>query len=61
MSKSINFKSTGAYKKYLAYGHMHGVFEATPGNQAVKIANKTHKVVHAKAGTMKHSHPTYKK
>ena len=27
---TMNFKSKGAYKKWLAYGHMSGEFERTP-------------------------------
>lgn len=41
-----NFKSPAAYKKWLAYGHMHGQFEKTPGNQPVKIQGEPHKVNH---------------
>ena len=41
----INFKSLGAYKKWLAYGHIHKVFS---GKKPVKIRGKTHKVKHAK-------------
>ncbi len=43
----MNFKNEGAYKKWLAYGHMHGDFEKTPGNQPVSIQGKPHKVMHA--------------
>lgn len=41
-----NFKSTAAYKKWLAYGQIHGVFKNTPGNTPVKIKGKTHRVKH---------------
>lgn len=44
----MNFHSQADYKKWLAYGHMHKVFENTPGNTPVKIQGKPHKVVHAK-------------
>lgn len=47
---SLNFKSKGAYKKWLAYGHIHGNFESTPGNQKVSIKGKSHKVRHAAYG-----------
>lgn len=44
--KAINFKSSGAYKRWLAFGHMHpGTFK---GKTPVKIAGKPHKVDHAK-------------
>lgn len=45
-----NFKSKAAYKKWLAYGHISGVFENTPGNQPVKIKGKAKKVNHGKGG-----------
>lgn len=49
MAKSaMNFKSKGAMKKWMAYGHMHKVFEKSPGNTPVKIKGKAHKVVHKK-------------
>lgn len=41
-----NFKSKEAYQKYLAYGHIHHVFEETPGNQNVTIRGKRHRVKH---------------
>lgn len=56
-----NFKNKGAYQKYLAYGHMHQVFENTPGNTPVKIMGKVHKVIHARMGLKSHNHPAYKK
>lgn len=43
-----NFKSRAAYGKWLAYGHMHGDFEKTPGNQKVKIQGQPVKVTHSK-------------
>jgi len=43
---NINFKSKGNYQKWLAYGHMHMLFEETPGNQPVTIRGKKHKVNH---------------
>lgn len=45
-----NFKSDDAYKKWLAYGHISGEFEKSPGNTPVKIKNKTKKVNHKKKG-----------
>ena len=43
----MNFKSKLAYKKWLAYGHMHVKdFGKTP--QKVSIAGKSHKVKHDK-------------
>ncbi len=41
-----NFKSKQGYMKWLAYGHMHKVFEKTPGDQIIKIHGKPHKVKH---------------
>jgi hypothetical protein len=42
----MNFSSQGAYKRWLAYGHIHGQFEKTPGVQPVSIRGKSHKVEH---------------
>jgi hypothetical protein len=42
----MNFKNKSGYSKWLAYGHMHNVFEETPGNQQITIAGKKHKVNH---------------
>ena len=45
--KSVNFKSKEAYKKWLAYGHMHVKgFGKTP--LKVKIKGKPHKVKHSR-------------
>lgn len=46
MKRPKNFKNASAYKKWLAYGHMHGEFEKSPGNTPVKIMGKKHKVQH---------------
>ena len=60
--KSLNFKSKAAYKKWLAYGHMHtktgklvkakkgrkNLFAATPGYAKILIKGKVHKVKHLK-------------
>ena len=46
--KAINFKSKKSYKKWLAYGHMHGHFEETPGHQKVKIRGRPHRVTHTR-------------
>jgi len=46
-----NFSSKEAYQKWLAYGHMHGDFENTPGNQKIEIRGKAHQVKHAQTGT----------
>lgn len=43
---TLHFKSKAGYKKYLAYGHIHKVFETTPGNQKIVIRGKPHKVKH---------------
>ena len=43
-----DFKSAGAYKKWLGYGHATGVFAKTPGHQKVSIKGKKKKVKHQK-------------
>jgi len=45
MAKTIKFKSTAGYHKWLAFGHMHNVMH---GKKRVKIAGKAHKVSHKK-------------
>lgn len=42
-----NFKTAKAYHKWLAFGHIHGVFARVPGVQIVKIRGKRHKVKHS--------------
>lgn len=46
MGKTIRFKDKESYRKWLAFGHRSGVFEATPGHQRVMIRGKKYKVVH---------------
>jgi hypothetical protein len=41
-----NFKSREAYRKWAAYGHIHKVFENTPGYQVIRINGKPHIVKH---------------
>lgn len=41
-----NFKNKKAYLNWLGYGHATKVFEKTPGNQKVTIANFPYKVKH---------------
>jgi hypothetical protein len=49
MPKSaMNFKNIGKYKKWLAYGHIHGSFKRSPGNTPVRIRGKARKVKHGK-------------
>jgi len=43
-----HFKTRKDYQKWLAFGHIKGVFEATPGTQKVYIGGKLHKVKHKK-------------
>jgi hypothetical protein len=49
---AMNFKSKGAYQKWLGYGHASGEFAKTPGNQKVSIQGKPHKVEHQYGGQM---------
>jgi len=48
-----NFGSKTGYKKWLAFGHIHKVFEKSPGNTPVKIKGKAKKVMHTSDGVMK--------
>jgi hypothetical protein len=49
---AMNFKSKGAYQKWLAYGHASGEFAKTPGNQKVSIKGKAKKVEHEMGGNL---------
>lgn len=49
---SMNFKSPGAYHKWLGYVHATGLAESTPGNQKVSIGGQPHKVQHQFGGHM---------
>jgi hypothetical protein len=49
---AMNFKSKGAYQKWLAYGHASGEFAKTPGNQPVSIKGKSHNVEHQYGGAL---------
>lgn len=46
MVSTRNFKSKKAYKRWLAFGHLSGEFERTPGHQKIKIRGKVHRVKH---------------
>ena len=45
--KRMNFRSKEAYRKWLAYGHIHGIFAKTPGHVKVFIRGRPHKVKHS--------------
>jgi hypothetical protein len=44
--KTVNFKSKAGYDRWLAYGHMHNVFNG-PG-ETIHIRGKLHRVKHEK-------------
>lgn len=45
--KTLHFKSGKGYKKWVAYGHIHGVMgNKTSGFPKVKIRGRAHKVKH---------------
>jgi hypothetical protein len=46
--KEMNFRSKEAYRKWLAYGHIHGVFKRTPGHVRVRIRGRPHRVKHSR-------------
>jgi len=43
---ALHFKSKEAYRKYKAYGYIHGIFSETkhPNDEYVYIAGKRHKI-----------------
>lgn len=41
-----NFKSIAAYKRWAAFGNIHGDFKRVPGNQKVTIRGKPYHVKH---------------
>jgi hypothetical protein len=43
---TLNFKSKAAYMRWLKWGHIHKVFERTPGSQRITIRGKKHTVKH---------------
>lgn len=49
-SGGLNFKSSDAYKKWLAFGHASGEFAKTPGHQKVSIGGEPKKVEHGMKG-----------
>jgi len=44
--KVMHFRSKEAYRKWLAYGHIHGEFKKAPGHVKVYIRGKPHAVKH---------------
>lgn len=53
---SLNFKSSGAYNKWLGYVHANKLAENTPGNQKVSIGGEPHKVKHNLGGRMQYAY-----
>lgn len=45
---TLHFKSKQGYKKWLAYGHIHGDFKRVVGSQKIVIAGHAHKVKHTR-------------
>jgi len=45
--KMKNFSSKAVYKKWLAFGHIHGQFKKKRGHQRIKIRRKLHRVKHS--------------
>ncbi len=46
MGGKLHFKTKAGYKKWLAYGHIHGDFAKVKGNKEIYIAGKKHTVDH---------------
>lgn len=44
--KPLHFKTKKGYRKWLAFGWIHGVFKRKPGHQKIVIRGKPHKVKH---------------
>lgn len=55
MSGTLHFQSKQAYRKYLAYGHIHGVFTERVRPKIV-IAGKVHHVEHCEICKQKNHH-----
>ena len=51
---SLNFKSSGAYNKWLGYVHANKLAENTPGHQKVSIGGEPHRVQHGYGGVMQY-------
>jgi hypothetical protein len=45
---TLHFKSGEGYRKWLAFGHIHKVFEKTAGHQKIVLRRKPHRVEHTK-------------
>lgn len=52
---SLNFKSSGAYNKWLGYVHANKLAENTPGHQKVSIGGEPHRVQHGYGGVMQYA------
>ncbi len=44
--KTMHFKSKAAYKRWAAYGNIHGVFKKSPGHTPIKIKGKSYRPKH---------------
>jgi hypothetical protein len=44
----MRFKDWESYRKWLAYGHIHGVFEKAPGHVEVFVGGKKHSPKHTR-------------
>lgn len=44
----MNFKNAKAYHDWLAYGHIHHVFDETHGEQEITIHGRHHRVKHSR-------------
>ena len=52
--RRMNFRSKEAYRKWLAYGHIHGLFRKAPGHVKVYIRGRPHKVKHVRYSSSRH-------
>lgn len=53
---SLNFKSSGAYNKWLGYVHANKLAENTLGHQKVSIGGEPHRVQHGYGGVMQYAY-----
>ena len=44
--RTLHFRTRAEYRKWLAFGQMHGLFRKAPGHMKIVIGGRPHKVKH---------------